>query len=51
LGSIASIEQHPWHVGFTPDRRRVVAMQRNDAKGPILLKKSVRWHCKIFSAS
>ena len=32
--SIASVEQGPRHVGFTPDSGHVAATQRNDAMGP-----------------
>jgi hypothetical protein len=33
LGSIASVEQGPRQVGFTPDSGRIAATQRNDAMG------------------
>lgn len=33
FGSIVSVEQCPWHVGFTPDSGRIAAAQRTGALG------------------
>src|SRR6187549_196353 len=43
-GSFASIEQHPWHVGFTPDSGRTAAMQRTDVMGQYRKSWTADWH-------
>ncbi len=40
VGSIASFEQCPWHVGSNPDPGRIAATQRADASGPGCVKRA-----------